>query len=321
MEVGGAGTGGTGFATPANRTGPAGRRPGQHFLKTARPMLIAGGPQRRRRRGQRCRRAADDFIEERRRELGQMGREKKGRRRFYRPEARTYPRGALGGWSEAPHGARWRRRRPYGGRRWRRDATQGRLTRLRPGTDRSGSRAGAPGAAAATATSGTLRHGVLRVGGATARRGALRIVPRGTRARRRGRRRGQGGRFYVTATSSTTAAAAATTAVSTLAFALLLLQSFTLTPFRPPILEPYLHSSFREINLHGQVFPRKDVRVVSLREGGLEFLQLLEGESCPVSALLPPHEGILADSVQCWVIGRITSIGVSWSERILQGWR
>lgn len=70
----------------------------------------------------------------------------------------------------------------------------------------------------------------------------------------------------------------------------------------------HLYSSLREINLHGQIFPREDVRIVSLRERGLEFLQLLEGESCPVSALLPAHEGILADSVQCWVIGGVTSI-------------
>lgn len=70
----------------------------------------------------------------------------------------------------------------------------------------------------------------------------------------------------------------------------------------------HLYSSLREINLHGQIFPRENVRIVSLREGGLEFLQLLEGESCPVSALLPPHEGILADSVQCRVIGGVTSI-------------
>lgn len=70
----------------------------------------------------------------------------------------------------------------------------------------------------------------------------------------------------------------------------------------------HLYSSLRKINLHGQIFPREDVRVVSLREGGLEFLQLLEGESCPVSPLLPPHEGIFTDSVQCWVIGGVTSI-------------
>lgn len=65
MKIG-AGAGGTGFATAANRTGPAGRRPRQHLLKTARPMLVAGGPQRWRRRGQRCRRAADNFITEER---------------------------------------------------------------------------------------------------------------------------------------------------------------------------------------------------------------------------------------------------------------
>lgn len=60
----GAGAGGAGFATAANRTGPAGRRPRQHFLKTARPMLVTGGPQRWCRRGQRGRRTADDFITE-----------------------------------------------------------------------------------------------------------------------------------------------------------------------------------------------------------------------------------------------------------------
>lgn len=95
MEIG-AGAGGAGFAAAANRTGPAGRRPRQHLLKTARPMLVAGRPQRRSRRCQRCRRAADDFVaEERRRELGsQMRREEKGCRRFHRPEACAYPRSA-----------------------------------------------------------------------------------------------------------------------------------------------------------------------------------------------------------------------------------
>jgi len=70
----------------------------------------------------------------------------------------------------------------------------------------------------------------------------------------------------------------------------------------------HLYSSLREINLHGQIFPREDVGIVSLRESGLEFLQLLEGESCPVSALFPPHEGILANSVKRWVIGGVTGI-------------
>lgn len=119
---------------------------------------------------------------------GEADRERiSGRRRKIFPkdvntnEAKSLP---LGGWSEAPHGARWRRRRPYGGRWWRRDTTQGRLTWLGPGTDRGGSRAGAPGTTPDTTAPGTLRHGVLRVGSAAARRGALRIVPRGTRARR-----------------------------------------------------------------------------------------------------------------------------------------
>jgi len=95
-------------------------------------------------------------------------------------EAKSSP---LGGRSEAPYGARWWGWRPYGGRRWRRDATQGRLTRLGPRTDRSGSSAGTPGAAA-VAAAGALGHGVLRISGATACRRTLRIVPRGTWARR-----------------------------------------------------------------------------------------------------------------------------------------
>lgn len=62
---------GAGFAAAANGTGPAGRRPGQHLLQTARPVL-AVAPERRRRGGERGRRrAADDLVaEERRRELG-----------------------------------------------------------------------------------------------------------------------------------------------------------------------------------------------------------------------------------------------------------
>lgn len=95
MEIG-TGAGGARFAATADRTGPAGRRPGQHLLETTRPMLVTGGPQRRRRRGQRRRRAADDFVaEERRRKLGgQMGRKEEGRRWFHRPEASAYSSGA-----------------------------------------------------------------------------------------------------------------------------------------------------------------------------------------------------------------------------------
>lgn len=82
---------GAGFTAAADGTGPAGRRPGEHFLQATRSMF-ATGPQRRRRRGQRCRRAADNLVaKERRRELGsQMGREEEGRRRLDRPEAGAY---------------------------------------------------------------------------------------------------------------------------------------------------------------------------------------------------------------------------------------
>lgn len=59
----------------------------------------------------------------------------------------------------------------------------------------------------------------------------------------------------------------------------------------------HLNSSFREINLHRQIFPRKNVRIVSLREGRLKFLQLLKSEGCPISPLFPPNEGILANSM------------------------
>ena len=74
-------------------------------------------------------------------------------------EAKSSP---LAGWAEAPHGARWWRWRPYGGWRWRRDATQGRLTLLRPRTDRRGSRAGAPRPAS------SIWASVLRVRGTAA---------------------------------------------------------------------------------------------------------------------------------------------------------
>jgi len=74
------------------------------------------------------------------------------------------------------------------------------------------------------------------------------------------------------------------------------------------IIRAHLYPRLREINLHSQIFPRKDVRIVSLREGRLEFLQLLEGESRPVPPLLPPHEGILANSVQCRMIGGVTGV-------------
>lgn len=74
-------------------------------------------------------------------------------------EAKSSP---LAGWAETSHGARWWRRRPYGGWRWRRDATQGRLTLLRPRTDRRGSRAGTPRSAS------SIWAGVLRVRGAAA---------------------------------------------------------------------------------------------------------------------------------------------------------
>lgn len=86
---------GSWLAATADRTGPAGWRPGQHLLEATRSMLIAGGPQRRC-RSQRCRRAADDFVaEERRRKLGgQMRREEERGRWFHRPEASAYSRGA-----------------------------------------------------------------------------------------------------------------------------------------------------------------------------------------------------------------------------------
>lgn len=78
--------------------------------------------------------------------------------------------------------------------------------------------------------------------------------------------------------------------------------------FHVSLSRTHLNSGFREINLHRQVFSRENVRIVSLREGGLELLQLLEGESRPVSPLFPPHEGILADSVQCRVIGGVAGV-------------
>jgi len=181
---------------------------------------------------------------------GEERRKKRRRRKIFPKdvntnEAKSSP---LGGRSEASHGARWRQWRPYGGRWWRRDATQGRLTRLGSRTDRGGSGARAPGATAATTATGALRHGVLRISGAATRRGTLRIVPRGTRTRRRGRRRGQSGGFHVTA-----AATAATTATATLAFALLLLQPFALTPFRPSVLEPYLKIAIATLKMNPYV--------------------------------------------------------------------
>jgi len=189
----------------------------------------------------------------------QEGEERRKKRRRRRGRRKIFPKDVntneaksspLGGRSEAPHGARWRQWRPYGGRWWRRDTTQGRLTRLGSRTDRGGSGAGAPGAAAAATATGALRHGVLRISGAATRRGTLRIVPRGTRARRRGRRRGQSaGGFHVTAA----AAAATTAATTTLAFALLLLQPFALTPFRPSVLEPYLKIAIATLKMNPYV--------------------------------------------------------------------
>ena len=48
----------------------------------------------------------------------------------------------------------------------------------------------------------------------------------------------------------------------------------------------YLDSDFRQVDLHGELLPAVDVRVVGLLEGSLQLVQLVRGEGCPVTTVL-----------------------------------
>ena len=48
----------------------------------------------------------------------------------------------------------------------------------------------------------------------------------------------------------------------------------------------YLDSDFRQVDLHGELLPAVDVRVVGLLEGSLQLVQLVRGEGRPVPPVL-----------------------------------
>lgn len=52
-------------------------------------------------------------------------------------------------------------------------------------------------------------------------------------------------------------------------------------------LDTHLNPCLSQVGLHGDLFPRVDVRVVGLLEGALEFFELGGCESRPNPALLP----------------------------------
>lgn len=67
----------------------------------------------------------------------------------------------------------------------------------------------------------------------------------------------------------------------------------------------YLDSRLRQVDLHREILPGEDVRIVCLREGALQLLELLECEGGPVAALLPPDEGVVVD-------GRVVGVARVW---------
>jgi len=48
----------------------------------------------------------------------------------------------------------------------------------------------------------------------------------------------------------------------------------------------HLNTNFREIDLHSELLPGVDVRVVGLLECSLELVQLVGREGCPVATML-----------------------------------
>ena len=48
----------------------------------------------------------------------------------------------------------------------------------------------------------------------------------------------------------------------------------------------YLDSDFRQVDLHGELLPAVDVRVVGLLEGSLQLVQLVRCEGGPVPPVL-----------------------------------
>ena len=67
----------------------------------------------------------------------------------------------------------------------------------------------------------------------------------------------------------------------------------------------HLNSCLSEINLHGNLLPGVDVRIVSLLECSLQLLQLSGGESCPDSPLFP----LLCQDA---VLARVHLVRQSW---------
>lgn len=58
------------------------------------------------------------------------------------------------------------------------------------------------------------------------------------------------------------------------------------TPLGSPVLKPDLNANFRQVDLHGELLPGVDVRVVGLLERSLELVQLVGREGGPVATVL-----------------------------------
>ena len=79
-------------------------------------------------------------------------------------------------------------------------------------------------------------------------------------------------------------------------------------PLRPAVLEPNLNSRFRQVDPRSQVLAHEDVRIVSLCEGGLQFLQLVASERRAEPPLLPLL-GLSAFSVTAVGFGGVGRLG------------
>ena len=71
----------------------------------------------------------------------------------------------------------------------------------------------------------------------------------------------------------------------------------------------HLNSCLSEINLHGNLLPGVDVRVVRLLESSLQLLQLSRSKSCPDPPLLPllRQDSLLSRIFEEKVLGKAQS--------------
>lgn len=69
------------------------------------------------------------------------------------------------------------------------------------------------------------------------------------------------------------------------------------------ILSKYLHTSFRQIDLHRQVLPGEHVRIVSLSKCRFELFQLLKRERCSIASLFSPYKRFIVYGRVIWITG------------------